>query len=67
VEIFGNLPVWAVVLLGLLVAFTLIMLNVGWLLAAKGMLTAQRRRGGPSDDAAPAERTEATGGLPRRG
>jgi hypothetical protein len=67
VEIFGNVPAWAVVLLGLLAAVILIGLNLGWLLAAKGMLTGQRRRGSPPDDATPAEHAEPTRGPPRRG
>jgi hypothetical protein len=56
-----------VVLLGLLAAAILIGLNLGWLLAAKGMLTGQRRRGSPPDDATPAEHAERTRGSSRRG
>ncbi|MBI4494296.1 MAG: hypothetical protein HY690_16035 [Chloroflexi bacterium] len=36
--IFGNLPVWAVLLIVLLVSATLIVLNMAWLLQAKGMV-----------------------------
>jgi hypothetical protein len=66
-EIFGNVPGWAVVLLGLLAAVILIVLNFGWLLAAKGMLTRQRHTGSPSGEATPAEHAEPTRGLSRRG
>lgn len=56
-EIFGNLPVWSVVLLSLLGALILIMLNLGWLLAAGGMLTGQRHTSTPPNDATSAGRT----------
>jgi hypothetical protein len=67
VELFGNLPAWAVVLLGLLAAVILIGLNLGWLLAAKGMLISQRRRGSPPGDVTRAGHAEPTRGSPRRG
>jgi len=43
-EIFGDLP-WAVPVLALLAAALLIVLNLGWLLAARAMLEGWRRNG----------------------
>lgn len=45
-NVFGDLPSWAVVLLAVLAAGVLLLLNVGWLLQAKGMLEqmAQKRQ-----------------------
>jgi len=43
-NVFGDLPGWAVVLLSLLAAVILIALNIGWLLAAKAMLEGQRKK-----------------------
>ena len=43
-NVFGDLPAWAVVLLALLAAVILVVLNIGWLLAAKAMLDGQRRK-----------------------
>ena len=36
--IFGDLPTWAVIVVVLLVSAVLVVLNIGWLLQAKGML-----------------------------
>ena len=44
-EIFGNLPTWAIVLLALLLAAVLMIENLGWLLAVKAQLEANRRQG----------------------
>ena len=46
-NIFGDLPSWAIVFLALLVAAILLLQNIGWLLAARGLLDAQRRKGHP--------------------
>ena len=43
-NVFGDLPAWAVVVLALLTAVILVALNIGWLLAAKAMLDDQRRK-----------------------
>ena len=48
---FAELPAWIAVLVALFAAVILIVLNLGWLMAAKSMLDAQRqknqeRRGG---------------------
>ena len=43
-NVFGDLPAWAVVILALLAAVILVALNIGWLLAAKAMLDGQRRK-----------------------
>ena len=51
-NIFGDLPTWAIVLFVLLAGAMLIALNYGWLLAAKAMLDGRRRTGG-STSAAP--------------
>ena len=52
-NVIPDLPTWAVVLLGLLAAAILVALNIGWLLSAKALLDAQRRKRG---DTSPAER-----------
>jgi hypothetical protein len=44
-SVFGTLPTWAIVILAVLVAAILLLQNIGWLLAAKGLLDAQRRAG----------------------
>jgi hypothetical protein len=51
-NLFGNLPAWAIVLLALLAGTTLVGFNYGWLLAAKAMLDGRRRTSG-STSAAP--------------
>ena len=38
------LPVWVQLLLGVLAAVMLVVLNAGWLLAAKGQLDERRRK-----------------------
>ena len=48
---FAELPTWVAVLVALFAAVVLVVLNLGWLMAAKSMLDAQRqknkeRRGG---------------------
>ena len=43
-NIFGDLPAWAIVILALLATAILIAQNIGWLLAARGLLDAQRRK-----------------------
>ncbi|HYU18924.1 MAG TPA: hypothetical protein VEQ11_09525 [Chloroflexota bacterium] len=40
----GDLPAWAVLVIALVAALALVLLNIGWLLSAKSMLDAQRRR-----------------------
>ena len=40
----ADLPTWATIILGLLAAVILVALNIGWLLSAKAMLDAQRRK-----------------------
>lgn len=42
-----TLPPWAVVIIAVVAAVVLIAMNISWLLAAKGMLDAQRRDAGP--------------------
>ena len=49
-NLFGDLPTWAV-LLCVLAAAVVIVLNLGWLLSAKAMLDGQRRKGGPAPEA----------------
>ena len=44
-NVFGDLPAWAVTILALLAAVVLIALNIGWLLSARAMLDAQRKKG----------------------
>ena len=58
--IFGSLPTWAVGLFALGAGAILLLLNYGWLLAAKTMLTRRRRRGGSISDAPHVDRDEPT-------
>jgi hypothetical protein len=61
-----DLPIWAVVLLCLLLAAILILQNLGWLLSFRAMFAWRRRRGGDSGPDAPtAEPEESTGSLDR--
>jgi hypothetical protein len=57
--IFGSLPTWAVGLFALGAGAILLLLNYGWLLAAKTMLT-RRRRGGSTLNAPNVDRDEPT-------
>ena len=43
-DIIGSLPTWVVVLLAVLVSGILLAQNIGWLLAARGMLAQQQRK-----------------------
>ena len=43
-DILGTLPVWAQLLIAFLVDGVLIVMNVGWLIQARGWLEQQRRR-----------------------
>ena len=43
-DILGTLPVWAQLLIAFLVAGVLIVMNVGWLIQARGWLEQQRQR-----------------------
>ena len=54
-NILGDLPAWALLLLGMLAAAILLMLNLGWLLSARAMLGGQRRPGGSPPEAPAAE------------
>ena len=40
----AELPTWAAILVALFAAVVLVALNLGWLMAAKSMLDAQRRK-----------------------
>ena len=62
-NVFGNLPAWAIVILALLVAAILLLQNIGWLLAARGLLAAQRRKGRAPTDRPPDRPAR---GTPRR-
>ena len=61
-NILGDLPAWAIVLVALLVGAVLIGSNYGWLLAAKAMLDGQHRRGGPTSDSPVSDREATTRG-----
>jgi hypothetical protein len=50
-NLFGNLPAWAIVLLALLAGTMLVGFNYGWLLAAKAMVAGRRRTSGSTSDA----------------
>jgi hypothetical protein len=43
-DVLGTLPVWAQLLIAFLVAGVLIVMNVGWLMQARGWLEQQRQR-----------------------
>jgi hypothetical protein len=57
-NILGDLPAWAIVLLALIAGAMLIGFNYGWLLAAKAMLDRRRRTGGSTSDAPGSVRDE---------
>ena len=48
-DVLGTLPVWAQLLIAFLVAGVLIVLNVGWLMQARGWLDQQKRRRGNAE------------------
>ena len=58
-DILGTLPVWAQLLIAFLVAGVLVVMNVGWLIQARGWLDQQRRRGTATErgTGAPSART----------
>ena len=61
-----DLPIWAVLLLCLLLAAILTLQNLGWLLSSRAMFAWRRRRGGdPAPDAPTAEPEESTGAPDR--
>jgi hypothetical protein len=64
-NITGDLPIWAVLLVCLLVAAILTVQNVGWLLSARAMLRRQRRNGGFAPEAPAAEPEDRTHGSER--
>ena len=43
-DVLGTLPVWAQLLIAFLVAGVLVVMNVGWLIQARGWLEQQRQR-----------------------
>ena len=63
-DVLAELPVWAIILLALLAAGLLIVLNFGWLLAAKSMLGGRRHRGISADDASLPRREGPSRGAP---
>ena len=65
-NVFGTLPTWAIVILVLLVAAVLLLQNIGWLLAARGLLDAQRRTGRAPSDRPPDRPARDTQRPPRR-
>jgi hypothetical protein len=61
-----DVPIWAAVLLCLLLTAILILQNLGWLLSSRAMFAWRRRTGGDSaPDAPTAEPEESTGSLDR--
>jgi hypothetical protein len=50
-NVFGDLPQWAIILLAFLAAGVLVMLNIGWLLQARGMLDQLKQRRAPGETA----------------
>ncbi len=67
---FAELPTWVAVLVALFAAVVLIVLNLGWLMAAKSMLDAQRKKdrarrtGTASSTGTPPEASERDRGTP---
>jgi hypothetical protein len=59
-SIFVDLPIWAVLLLCLLIAAVLSVQNLGWLLSIKAMRDRQRRRSRSTPEATAAEAEERT-------
>jgi hypothetical protein len=57
-----DLPIWALVLLCLLITALLTLQNLGWLLSSKAMFDWRRRKGGTPPEKPAAEREE-----PQRG
>ena len=55
-----DLPIWAVLLLCLLIAAVLTVQNLGWLLSIKAMRDRQRRKGQSAPEAPAAEAEERT-------
>lgn len=43
-DVLGTLPVWVQLLIAFLVAGVLIVMNIGWLMQARGWLDQQKRR-----------------------
>jgi hypothetical protein len=43
-DILGSLPVWIQLLIAVLVAAVLVVMNIGWLMQARGWLEQQRRK-----------------------
>jgi hypothetical protein len=64
-DVLGTLPVWVQLLIAFLVAGVLIVMNIGWLMQARGWLDRQNQqrpgagRPGGSPPAAPAPRDRA--------
>ena len=46
-DVLGTLPVWAQLLIAFLVAGVLVVMNVGWLIQARGWLDQQKQRRSP--------------------
>ena len=65
-DILGTLPVWVQLVIAVLVAGVLVVMNVGWLIQARGWLEQQRRRGATTPGRAPARATSPTTRQDRR-
>ena len=65
----AELPTWLAVLVALFAAVVLVALNLGWLMAAKSMLDAQRRKSSERGSGSPpsATRTGEREGTDRSG
>jgi hypothetical protein len=63
-EILGSLPVWIQLLIAVLVAAVLVVMNIGWLMQARGWLEQQRHRRAPGTGTTP---PESRPGTPRSG
>jgi hypothetical protein len=52
-DILGTLPVWVQLLIAVLVAAVLVVMNIGWLIQARGWLERQRQRRAPDSGTPP--------------
>jgi hypothetical protein len=64
-DILGTLPVWVQLLIAFLVAGVLVVMNIGWLIQARGWLDRQRRQrtAGPEQTRTTRPRTTKTDGI----
>jgi len=64
-DVLGTLPVWAQLLIAFLVAGVLIVMNLGWLIQARGWLDRQKQQcaAGPARTSTPRTGPTKSGGV----